>query len=518
MALHSDITSPAMAVASPSLVVLPSVEGLASLADDALIEVQRQAGAARRRVDAVNAAIAGEIARRSDRALGHQGLAARLGAATPEAAIQSLTGVSVTDARALTAVGVAIDTGSPWLAPVTSAVADGTLSVASAAAITRGLGAPTATVAADDLLDAATELVDLARESTPESAARSARVLREGLDIASVADLEAHRRSRRSLKWFEQPDGMTRMIGILDPESAAIITGAIDAVLSPRRGGPRFVDPVDVERAAAMVADPRTNDQYAVDTLVEIVHLATRAAASTLDQASLFTDRTAPVRVHIQADTLHPGAAGGTGTGTGRTGSAGTSRTGTGTGTDSDTDTDTDTDNDNATATATATDPAPTSADAAPTAAYIEGQPGLISTETAERYICTSGTLPVIFSGTTAIDAGHTHRLHSPRQRIAIAAQWNGCAWPDCPKPAIMTETHHIDAFNGTNTTLANALPLCRFHHMELHANHWQITRTPDDGAYWLKPPDPKAESRRLRLKSPVAAIESERRNRKPAP
>ena len=534
MALNPDITSPAMAVASPSVVVLPSVEGLASLADDALIEVQRQAGAARRRVDAVNAAIAGEIARRSDRALGHQGLAARLGAATPEAAIQSLTGVSVTDARALTAVGVAIDTGSPWLAPVTSAVADGTLSVASAAAITRGLGAPTATVAADDLLDAATELVDLARESTPESAARSARVLREGLDIASVADLEAHRRSRRSLKWFEQPDGMTRMIGILDPESAAIITGAIDAVLSPRRGGPRFVDPVDVERAAAMVADPRTNEQYAVDTLVEIVNLATRAATSTLDQASLFTDRTAPVRVHIQADTLHPGAAGGTGTGTGRTGSAGTSTTGTGTGTDTDTDK------------ATADDPALTSAAAAPTtaapidttrigtagagsgagigtgaysgAAYIEGQTGLISTETAERYICTSGTLPVIFSGTTAIDAGHTHRLHSPRQRIAIAAQWNGCAWPDCPKPAIMTEIHHIDAFNGSNTTLANAIPLCRFHHMELHANHWTITRTPDDGTYWLKPPDPQAESRRLRSRSPVAAIESEPRTRRSAP
>ncbi len=268
------------------VVTLPSIERLGSLADDALIEIQRQAGAARRRVDAVNAAIAGEIARRSDRALGHQGLAARLGAATPEAAIQSLTGVSVTDARALTAVGVAIDAESPWLAPVTSAVTDGTLSVASAAAITRGLGTPTATVAADDLLDAATELVDLARESTPESAARSARVLREGLDVASVADLEAHRRSRRSLKWFEQPDGMTRMIGLFDPESAAIITGAIDAVLSPRRGGPRFVDPVDVERAAAMVADPRTNDQYAVDTLVEIVHLATRAATSTLDEAS----------------------------------------------------------------------------------------------------------------------------------------------------------------------------------------------------------------------------------------
>ena len=305
----------------PVVVVLPSTEGLAFLADDALIEIQRQAGAARRRVDAVNAAIAGEIARRSDRALGHQGLAARLGASTPEGAIQSLTGVTLADAKALTAVGAAVgaalggalsgtgvgaaaDVGSPWLAPVTNAVADGSLSVASAAAITRGLGVPTDTVAADDLLDAAIELVDLARESTPESAARSARIMRERLDVASIADLEAHRRSRRSLKWFEQPDGMTRMVALLDPESAAIITGAIDTVMSPRRGGPRFVDTEQASKAADMVDDPRTNDQFAVDTLIEIVNLATRAANCTIDQVNLFGDRSPAVRVHIQADTL----------------------------------------------------------------------------------------------------------------------------------------------------------------------------------------------------------------------
>ena len=39
---------------------------------------------------------------------------------------------------------------------------------------------------------------------------------------------------------------------------------------------------------------------------------------------------------------------------------------------------------------------------------------------------------------------------------------------------------------------------------MELHANHWQITRTPDDGSYWLKPPNTQAGSRRLRSKSPL--------------
>ncbi len=459
------------------VVTLPSVEGLALLADHALIEVQRQAGDARRRVDAVNAAIAGEIARRSDRVLGHRGLAARLGASTPEGAIQSLTGGSLTDAKAMTAVGAALGAGSPWLEPVVSGVVDGSLSVAAAAAITGALGAPTATVAADDLLDAATELGELARESTPESTARSARTLRERLDVASIADLEAHRRSRRSLKWFEQPDGMTRMVALLDPESAAIITGAIDTVMSPRRGGPRFVDTEQASKAADMVADPRSNDQFAVDTLIEIVNLATRAANCTIDQVKLFGDRSPAVRVHIQADTLRstngPGHTPGTAAGGGRRAGAG--------------------------------------AGARAGAAYIEGQTGFVSTETAERYICTSGTLPIVFSGTTAIDAGTTHRLHTPRQRIAIAAQWNGCAWPDCPRPALMTEVHHIDAFDGTNTTLSNAIPLCRFHHTELHANHWTITRTPD-ATYWLKPSrDIPGALRRLTSKSPLARTESRR-------
>ena len=47
---------------------------------------------------------------------------------------------------------------------------------------------------------------------------------------------------------------------------------------------------------------------------------------------------------------------------------------------------------------------------------------------------------------------------------------------------------HHITAFDGNNTTLANGICLCRFHHMQLHANSWTIdART--DGTHWLTPP-----------------------------
>ncbi len=384
----------------------------------------------RRRIDSINAILAGEAAHRSDRSRGHQGFAARQGAATPEAALQNLTGVSFSEAKALTTMGAALAEQPAWLTPVLNGVTDGSLSVASAAAITRGLGSPTPDVAADDLLGAATELVGLAKGSTPESTAKSARTLRELLDVAAIADIEAHRYSRRSLKWFEQGDGTTRMTAVLDPESAAIITGAIDTVMSPRRGGPRFVDPADVAKATTMADDPRTNEQLAVDTLVEIVNLATRAANSAIDPTKLFGDRSPAVRVHVQAETLHAGQG----------------------------------------------------------AASLEGQSALVSAATAERYVCTVGTIPIIFRGETAIDVGSTQRLHTPKQRIAIAAQWNGCAWPDCRHPAFATEVHHIEAFNGRNTTLDNAVPLCRFHHMQLHANKWRITRDPD-GAHWLNPP-----------------------------
>ena len=49
---------------------------------------------------------------------------------------------------------------------------------------------------------------------------------------------------------------MTRVSGLLDPESAAHIVAAADAALAPRRG-PRFVDPESVAAAEKLIADPR---------------------------------------------------------------------------------------------------------------------------------------------------------------------------------------------------------------------------------------------------------------------
>ena len=437
-----------------SVVTLPLLDGLAAVTDERLLELEAEVTNARRTVDAAKVAIVAELVRRSDPALGHAGLAARLGASTPEKAIQALGGVSRGEARELATVAAAVD--SSWMTPVDSGLTDGTLSVSSAAAIASGLGTPNADVAADDLLDAAHELVELAATSSPETLAKSARNLRERLDVASIADLEEHRRSRRTLTWHQLPDGMTRLSGLLDPESAAIVTGAIDTVLSPRRGGPRFVDAEELAAAEHLAADPRSTPQLALDTLVEIVQLATRAANSDLDPKRLFGARSPAVRVHVDLETLER-------------------RHG---------------------------------------AAWIEGQGATVSVTTAEKLMCSSGIIPILFNGAQAIDVGRSQRLHSAAQRAGLAAQWGGCPWPNCDRPPAMTEAHHIESWNGNNTTLSNGIPLCRFHHHELHANHWQIERRLRDGEreHWLIPPPdapPNLTPVLLRSKAPRSVVPS---------
>lgn len=430
-----------------SVVTLPAVEGIAHVTDDRLLELERQATAARRQVDAVTLAITSEIVRRSDRSLGHAGLSSRLGAASPERAIQALAGVSFAEAKALATVATAVGDDAPWLAPVQTAVTEGGLSVASAAAIATGLGTPDADVAADDLLDAAGHLVDLAASATPESVGKSARILREQLAVANIGDIEAHRRSRRSLTWHQLPDGMTRLAGLLDPESAAVITSAIDTVLSPRRGGPRFVDPEEQARADELMADTRTNSQLAVDTLVEIVELAVRASGIDVDPGPLFGTRSPAVRVHVALESLEAGEG----------------------------------------------------------SSYFEGQTALVSAATATRHVCVSGIIPVLFDKARPIDVGNTHRLHSPRQRIALAAQWNGCPIPSSDRPPSMTEIHHTEPWNGHNTTLKEGIPLCRFHHVEIHANHWRIELRGTE--YWLVPPPDHPGDKAPRQLTPKSLI-----------
>lgn len=269
----------------------------AALSDAQLVAEQQAVAAAQRLIESSAAVLAAEIGRRSHPDLGYSGLAQSRGARTPEALVQQLTGLSGADARKLVRVGTMVTDPSPWLAPVSAAVSAGYLSLSAADAIRVGLGDP-GRVAADDLLDAAVRIVHEAPTLTVEQVASRARDARTALDLEAVPEREEERRARRFLSLTPLPNGDVRISGLADPESAAIISGAIDAATSPRRGGPRFVDAA----AAPEVPDERTIPQLLLDALVDIVKLATLA-----DTGAVLGARRTALRVHVAERDLRSG-------------------------------------------------------------------------------------------------------------------------------------------------------------------------------------------------------------------
>lgn len=409
-----------MSALTAAVIEVPDLSRLDALSDRALLDAVRGWGETRRQVDAVIAALSHEIARRSSRERGHAGLAQSAGARSSDALVTQLTGVSGAEARQLVAVGGLLAQPAPWLGDVADAVDAGRVSVGAAAAIESGLGAPSRSVAADDLLDAARRLAVEAESLPPEKVARRARELRDELDAAGVADREAALRDRRSLRLTPLSDGMTRLVGLLDPESAALVTDAIDGVTAPRRGGPRFLDPDERARADALEKDPRTTEQLAVDALVEMVRIAGAA-----DPGRVFGVRKPAVRVHVTADDLTRGEG----------------------------------------------------------TAHLEGQTASVSIATAERLACGGGYQPIVFNPDRSLDVGRARRLFTERQRVALAAIWGGCAVEHCDRPPSWTEAHHGDPWShGGATDVDNGVLLCRHHHLLLHNGGWRIRRPPGRG------------------------------------
>jgi hypothetical protein len=141
--------------------------------------------------------------------------------------------------------------------------------------------------------------------------------------------------------------------------------------------------------------------------------------------------------------------------------------------------------------------------------ARIEGSSVAVSVATAERIACGTGTVPVLFEGTQAVNLGREQRLYSRRQRIALAVRDGGCRWPGCDRPPSWTEAHHVQHWlrDHGRTDLADGLLLCRHHHLLLHNEGWQIRR--DGGDFWLTPPsgvDPDRVEVRMPSKSAALA------------
>ena len=136
----------------------------------------------------------------------------------------------------------------------------------------------------------------------------------------------------------------------------------------------------------------------------------------------------------------------------------------------------------------------------------IEGHSTRLSAATAHRYACAAGIVPILFERDQVLDLGRTRRLFTPRQRIALAARDGGCRFPGCDRPPTWCEAHHIRPWSrGGPTDLRDGVLLCRHHHLLVHDNGWEVTRTGD--RYALVPPaniDPTRAPRPAPPRPPV--------------
>ena len=440
----------------------------AALSESDLLESNRLLAVAQVSLRNGVALIAGEIAHRSAPELGSQGLAQRAGARTAEQFIKTTNGVTGRDAVTAVRVGslmreaavgaMEIDgevdsiTGEvatptqPWLSPVTAALGSRSISIEAAEAIRSGLGAPNSAITEEQLRDAAAQLCDAARSLDPDTLAREARAFRDELDVEGAKLREDERRAKRSLRLYLQPDGTTKLVWIMDPETAATVRDIYDRTTSPKLGGVRFVDPDRQALADTILADERRPDQIASDGFEQLLKLGADANPDFLLGSG------APV---IRLTATKSAFERGTGL------------------------------------------------------ARIEGQVAPVSIQTAWRLNCEAGVAGVVLDENGyVLDFGREQRFFTRKQKEALAIMWGGCAFPGCQCPPSWTEAHHIVFWkrDGGKTDLADGILLCRYHHLLLHNNGWEIFRD-DVRKNWLIPPperDPNQTPIELASKNPA--------------
>jgi hypothetical protein len=476
------------------------VQQISALDDDALAQLMSEAAHGRAEFDTIITVAAGVAAKRSEWSRGQAGLAQRNGHRNTVRFVQSITGSSRGEAARQVRLGGAMgeadaaeqllrlastgsaddgsagdspmgdscgpETGSgadghdatgepkvsaalPWNHPVTSAVGGGAITPAAGDAIVCGLGEPSPTCDAETLRAAASELLDDARMAHVDELFRMARRTRDEIDPAGVQERWQKRYDNRSWIMRRNNGGQLTAHVVFDDESGVFATQLLDIALSPRRGGPRFVSEAERAWADTLIDDPRSNEQLAFDTILDVLRCGAEA-----DDSTTFRTHRPAVRVLVARDEDSPSGIADIG--------------------------------------------------------HVEGSDDAVPLTVVESHLCNTGSRQLIVDSCgNPLDLGREQRLFSSKQRTALRARDGGCIWPECDSPAWACEAHHTITWHKDHgrTDIADGVLLCRFHHLLLHDKGWKIQRDASPAAtrYVLIPPasvDPERVPIELHSKS----------------
>ena len=393
-------------------------------------------GQVRALVDAVCVQAAGEL-EADARVPGPDNPVSAGGHASATSLLTEVWGVSVATAGMFCRVGEATQartslTGEALPArfeQAGDAVQAGSVSVEKAAVIVRELEKAAVACSAEALAAGEHVLVGFAPGYSVRELRGLAAQVRDRLDQDGVEPREVRQRRRRSLRVTTTEDAMVRIDALLDPESAAPVVAAIDAIVTRDLHTRRKVAFRDDHDGPTHDSDEdtRTLAQLRADALVE---LCRHAAGCTQARAEGIPEITVVVRIDL--DTLT------TGLGVGE----------------------------------------------------IDGIRTPVSARTVRRMAADANLIPMVLGGKgEVLDLGRGTRLFTKAQRLALAERDGGCAWMGCPYPPSYTEAHHIRWWNAHSgpTDLDNGILLCSSHHHRIHDDGWDI-QVRENVPYFIPP------------------------------
>src|SRR3954447_13005861 len=124
------------------------------------------------------------------------------------------------------------------------------------------------------------------------------------------------------------------------------------------------------------------------------------------------------------------------------------------------------------------------------TSGVLEGGQRL-SVTAIRRLACDADLLPVLLgSHGQILDVGRSTRIISHYLWFALVTRDRHCAFPNCTRPSIACDAHHIKHWaDGGVTALHNLVLLCRHHHTIIHTTPWEVRLNPTDHRPEFLPP-----------------------------
>lgn len=93
------------------------------------------------------------------------------------------------------------------------------------------------------------------------------------------------------------------------------------------------------------------------------------------------------------------------------------------------------------------------------------------------RLACNAGVIPVVLGGRSEpMNVGRRARTFTAGMRRLLVVRDRGCAFPGCTRPPKHCDAHHIRHWSeGGETSVENAVLLCRHHHTLIHRSEWEV-------------------------------------------